>query len=64
MPEVTCIHHWVIAPAQYAQPSKGVCKKCKLEKVFQNSIATDDNPWTKFTMNHEGEAAYKRRRAW
>jgi hypothetical protein len=55
MPEVTCIHHWVIAPAQYAQPSKGVCKKCKLEKVFQNSMGMTNFAWAKTPLPVEEE---------
>ena len=36
-----CIHHWVIETA-YSRNSNGICKKCKLEKVFYNSIDVQD----------------------
>jgi hypothetical protein len=31
----TCIHHWIIQPA-LGPTSKGVCKRCGAEKIFQN----------------------------
>ena len=44
MPKTTekptgCIHHWEIETAQGSH-SRGICKICKEEKVFENSILT------------------------
>ena len=42
-----CVHHWMIDTAS-GRESAGKCKKCKLEKVFHNSIEAQDirGGWT------------------
>ena len=32
-----CIHHWLIEPAE-GLSSKGVCKYCGVERMFQNIL--------------------------
>ena len=32
----TCVHHWMIAPADGCPTSKGVCKYCGEEREFHN----------------------------
>ena len=36
-----CVHHWMIEEAQ-GPTSKGICKKCKVERVFENSFYDHD----------------------
>lgn len=32
----TCVHHWMIEPADGRPTSKGVCRRCGEERVFEN----------------------------
>lgn len=34
--EETCVHHWMIEPADGCPTSKGVCRRCGEERVFEN----------------------------
>ena len=38
--EEKCIHHWVIESAESTY-SRGKCKKCNKESVFENSLSAE-----------------------
>ena len=40
---MTCIHHWVIEPADGSSHSRGVCRNCGAEKQFRNSYPVNLN---------------------
>ena len=60
----TCIHHWMIGPADGCPTSKGVCKYCGEERVFENHWDEDAaKERSNFLLNYKRwDSVYERDR--
>ena len=57
----TCPPHWFVIETANGGPSKGVCRKCKAEKLFQNYVDNGKGPGWAGTDMGKVEAARKNR---
>lgn len=60
----TCVHHWMIEPADGCPTSKGVCRRCGEERVFENHWDEDAaKERSNFLLNYKRwDSVYERDR--
>ena len=59
-----CVHHWMIEPADGSPTSKGVCRRCGEERIFENHWDEDAaKERSNFLLNYKRwDSAYERDR--